>query len=433
VIAVARSPKSSKGSTKEPTATEAEADIAADAAEPSDSGNGVEGESVEAEAADGPVLIDDEAPRDENEPSDLAADTETAPSVPDTDVPGAVPVGVITEAVVAEPTKDDRRAGTSVLALAFGGIVAGTIGFLIATYAMPEGQKAVSGVSTDPELAASVTEQSVRLEALAGDLAALAETLSGASTQVPTDLSPLSTRIDAVESTMGEAVATLQDLDQRLTALENRPVTPTGPDGSAAMEAQLEAFRRELDAVTADARARIEEAQARASDIETRAAASAAEAERRAAVSEVRAALESGASYSDALAKLPNPPDTLKAHAVDGVPTLASLQRDFPDVARTALAETQVVPEDSSVIDRAGAFLRRQTNARSLAPRDGNDADAILSRAEAALNSGDLETTISELDTLPDAAKPALSGWLARAQSRAEALAAAEQLSAPSN
>ena len=78
--------------------------------------------------------------------------------------------------------------------------------------------------------------------------------------------------------------------------------------------------------------------------------------------------------------------------------------------------------------DRFTAFLRRQTNARSLAPREGNDPDAILSRAEAALSSGDLPAALTELDALPENARAAMDGWIADASARADALAAAADL-----
>ncbi|MGB8622217.1 MAG: hypothetical protein WCD16_05310, partial [Paracoccaceae bacterium] len=78
--------------------------------------------------------------------------------------------------------------------------------------------------------------------------------------------------------------------------------------------------------------------------------------------------------------------------------------------------------------DRIGAFLRTQFGARSLTPREGNDPDAILSRAEAALNAGELKDALDEIATLPEAGQQAMSGWVAKAQKRADALAAADTL-----
>ena len=80
-------------------------------------------------------------------------------------------------------------------------------------------------------------------------------------------------------------------------------------------------------------------------------------------------------------------------------------------------------------MDRVSAFVRLQLGTRSLEPKDGTDADAILSRAEAALKAGQIDAALSELTTLPDAGQPALEGWIADATARKDALAAGDALS----
>ena len=89
---------------------------------------------------------------------------------------------------------------------------------------------------------------------------------------------------------------------------------------------------------------------------------------------------------------------------------------------------TDPAATSENAADRFAAFLRRQTNARSLAPREGDDADAILSRAEAALSAGDLPTALSELDALPDSARTTMEGWISDAADRAAAVSAAAEL-----
>ena len=71
-------------------------------------------------------------------------------------------------------------------------------------------------------------------------------------------------------------------------------------------------------------------------------------------------------------------------------------------------------------------FLANQLGARSVTPRDGADPDAVLSRAEAALRSGDLAATLQELEALPAPAAEVLTGWTARAETRQGALDAAD-------
>jgi hypothetical protein len=112
---------------------------------------------------------------------------------------------------------------------------------------------------------------------------------------------------------------------------------------------------------------------------------------------------------------------------------MVALQQGFAGAARSALATSQTVAEDASTGERFSAFLKRQTNARSLEPKDGDDADAVLSRAEALLSEGNLTETLSEVSVLPDAAKEAMSGWLTDAQNRQAALQAVDALSAKLN
>ena len=71
--------------------------------------------------------------------------------------------------------------------------------------------------------------------------------------------------------------------------------------------------------------------------------------------------------------------------------------------------------------------------ARSLTPKDGNDPDAILSRAEAAIGSGDLNMALSELANLPEPARDAMTDWLGDAQIRLSVLEAVDSLSAKTN
>jgi hypothetical protein len=74
--------------------------------------------------------------------------------------------------------------------------------------------------------------------------------------------------------------------------------------------------------------------------------------------------------------------------------------------------------------------LKRQTNARSLAPKEGDDVDAVLSRAEAKLLEGDLEAAVSELSALPEEASAVMAPWMAQATTRMDALSALSELNA---
>ena len=79
------------------------------------------------------------------------------------------------------------------------------------------------------------------------------------------------------------------------------------------------------------------------------------------------------------------------------------------------------------------SFLRNQFDVRSVAPKEGDGTDAILSRAEATLRQGRLTETLAEVGALPEVARAELSDWIALAEARADALAAAASLSTSLN
>ena len=107
-------------------------------------------------------------------------------------------------------------------------------------------------------------------------------------------------------------------------------------------------------------------------------------------------------------------PPVLAEAAAEGVTPLVVLIETYPDAARAALA----VAREGQTGTITG-FLQTQLGARSVTPRDGEDADAILSRAEAAVGEGRLGDALTELSALPDPAKAAMADWLAAAQARA--------------
>ncbi len=457
-LVVARSSKSSKGSTKQSEETDQtgkdEFEIAADqvatesvdpesfadtdAATSTEEGSGSVEEAV--------VEEDAEAKAEASElPSGAEATTETAAEPESPAVPGVIPAHAPSvEPSAPPPPPVPASSGPGTFGLVFGGLLAGAIGFLVATFAVPEGwpNPAPSGLDA---LQSTLEEQTGKLEALTAEVTEIRNSASTApSAGEAPDLSPLMDQLAGFESQLADTAASFETqigalsgeidgFEARLAELEARPVAPTGPDGSAAMEAQLEAFRQQLDEVTADAEQRITEAQDRASAIEAEAAEAAETARRQAALSSLKAALDSGAAFTELLSDLPDVPEPLASAAESGVPTLTGLQNGFPDVAREALSQVQVVPEEASTGERFVAFLKRRTNARSLTPRDGDDPDAVLSRAEAALSNGDLGLVLDELSALPEAARGAMSAWISAAETRVSALNAFTSLETANN
>ena len=74
-------------------------------------------------------------------------------------------------------------------------------------------------------------------------------------------------------------------------------------------------------------------------------------------------------------------------------------------------------------------FLKSQVQARAVAPKEGTDADSVLSRAEAALRDGKLAKALEELQALQPPAKEAMAEWQAEAKQRLNLVHALNSLS----
>ncbi len=386
-------------------------------------------ESVEApddasETGAPPDDVPQDAAEAEQHSNDEETETRTEPEAsPDedreTDAPPEEPEKPATAAL--EPTADTtpmvrteqvtvRQGGF--WSMLVGGIAAAGIGVAAAPYIHPYFPKPEPDTASDPAIATRLDAQAQRLDDLGARLDAL-----------PAPADP------------GDAVAglseTVTDLTERVAKLEadtatlaDRPA-PTAPDTASALDdlrARLAAQGDEIVALRD------------ALDAEEQAARDSARATlQRAALTRVMTALDTGDTFSAALADLretgASVPEALAQAAQTGVPTRAQLVESFPDAARAALAAARGTGTGPSV----GGFLRAQLGVRSLEPREGDDTDAILSRAEAALAGGRLGDALAEIETLPEAARAATSDWAARATARHDALAAAEELSAQLN
>lgn len=405
-----------------------------------------------------PIVEDADAPTAEETPRKEDALTEAEPAEAD--------------ATVTEPRRDEDRAespapppaarrgsGGLLLALVFGGLIAALAGVAATRFVFPDGWPGQGDTAAQiAALQSALEDRDARLADLQAAIDGLGDRIgaipdpAAAASQVRDELGG---QIDAAAAVASEAAARigavedgLSDLGARLEELAMRPM-PEGLD-VASLDAELQEFRQELSAAVEDARGQIVGAQEEAAAIASRASEEAAalertaaeeaealraEAERaaataarEAAISRVRAAVESGEPYAGDLAALGDVPPALAGPADQGVPTLAGLADGFAPAARDALDASIRATMGEGAMDRLGAFLRVQTGARSLEAREGADPDAVLSRAEAALRAGDLETALAELSALPESGQAAMAAWTEAARTRLEAAAAARDL-----
>jgi hypothetical protein len=334
--------------------------------------------------------------------------------------------------VQAKPQKPIPRRGGLVGGI-LGGAIAAAAGFGVAQY-VPDGWP----LADTTALQAALTAQQTETAALKAQLADLA--------QKPAVDPALQDRVAALETRPSQ----LADLDARIVALETKlaaiealpladgavsAATVAAQDSAIKLlQGQIQALQTagpaDVAALNAEAEARLKEAEAMAAAMKADAENIAKMGEARAAVGRLQAALDIGAPYANLLPVLGDVPAVLTDNAETGLPTLAALQAAYPAAARMALEAALRANMGESWTERATSFLRSQTGARSLTPQEGNDPDAILSRSEAALGTGDIAAALTEIAALPTEAQAAMADWRALAEKRLAGVEAVAALAA---
>lgn len=370
---------------------------------------------------------DDPKQTDADGAHEVTAATETGPEIleaeviadipADGDVPDNPPEQAEPEVEAAEePAPQPVKAGPGFVPLVAGGAVAAVIGaaaaLLISPSPWPFGEEPQVDLTPIEARLAQLDTQSKDQDGI----------LQGLTVQI----GETTTRFEtfAANPPGAEAISDLQNrlagIEARLTQLENRPVPQNVlPDEARAMiEQEVGDIRAMLDAELS----RLEAAQADARALEAEANTAARAATIAAAKARLMAAIDAGAPFADELSALSDlgfaSPADVAALADEGVPSLADLQDKFPAAARQALDVASRTETSTGTMDRLSSFLRRQLGVRSLEPQEGESTDAILSRAEAALRSGDVPTALSELDTLAPAPAAEMADWVGLARTR---------------
>ncbi len=294
-----------------------------------------------------------------------------------------------------------------------GGLIAGGIGFALAMYFFPQGWqerddsalRALETAVADQE--STIADQTDQISALQAGLDELPPQIGAATEPLAADiaqqtegLAALAARLDSL--TQGDGTTKLPDDVQILLNTQR--------DALAALQSQVEGLTDEAEARLAEAAAQersAEEAEARV--------------KARGAMQEVRLALTSGAPFVEALPIISGAteiPQALQNVADTGVPTSAELRDSYPDAARAALAVAIREETGDDTQSRFQLFLKDQLRARSLTPQDGDDADAVLSRAEAAVKAEDYAAALQEIEALPETAQEAFADWRAMTEAR---------------
>ena len=273
----------------------------------------------------------------------------------------------------------------------------------------------VSALAGRPQAAdpgPALRDLNTRLDALAGRLDAVAvpgATGPAAAPAATVDLSPIMAELDRLRADV--------------TALQARPGGPD-PARLAALESALAALAIRVDEVAA--------APAAAGPAAGPAAALAV------AASQLQAALAAGTPFGRELdlvraltreeADLAGAIDTLSGRAAAGVPTLPALRERFGDLAGRIIAADRTRPDADWVDQTLGRVSSLVTVRRATGEVAGTGIDAVVARAQGALDRGDLARAAAEIEGLTGPAAETAAGWLAEAKARLEAEAAANAI-----
>jgi hypothetical protein len=306
-----------------------------------------------------------------------------------------------------------------------------------------------------PDTGAALAEEMSKLEA---KIAAL----EGQEAKLPPEVSDLSDRVAQIETSLkamaeaakdGGSVGDAAAISQQIGAAEQRldgKLESALAEAKSAHATALEALRKEIAGLDAKLRAlanaelsageaarlvpEIAVIDERLSKLEaglpalldavgeesedTKAATQAI------AFANLRAAVSEGRPYATELATLaalsPGAGDLgrLLDYEDTGIPTLPELIRSFKKT-RAELTLAPAPAAEGSIIDRFVASAESLVKVKRIdAEAEGDGPDAVLSRAEAQLEQGDLAASVAEVDKLQGAPRAAFATWLDQARAR---------------
>ena len=412
---------------------------------------------VPAEPATGAAPNAEETESDESDTAALEP--------PETDTP---------EPETAVPPPSRRNGGGRILGNLAAGLLGGLVGAGALAFAwtyLPmnkpaeapdlsqfEGRIAKLESAPQPDTGADLAAQISKLEA---KLAAL----EGQDAEVPPEVSSLTERVAQLETSLkamaeaardGGSVGDAAAISQQIGAAEHRldgKLETALAEAKSANAASLEAMHKEIAALDAKLRAlanaelssgeaarlvpeiavideRLSKLEAglpallKAVDEEAEDTKAATQA---IAFANLRAAVADGRPYAAELATLaslsPGAGDLgrLLDYEDTGIPTLPDLTRAFKE-ARAATPSAQAPAADGSIIDRFVMSAESLVKVKRVdAMAEGDGSDAVLARAEAELEKGNLAGSVAEVDKLQGAQRAAFAGWLDQARARLDA------------
>lgn len=278
---------------------------------------------------------------------------------------------------------------------------------------------------SDAETAGRIDTLGASIDTLKADLAALQSSVAAGGAGENAGLDALGKRIDAMQAqvdALGEGPDT-SALDERIGALDTAVKAATDAAGAAAAAGQSNA-----DGIAAVG--------TRVDELAGRVEALAGQVEQQAANPKIalaiaaaglKAAIDRGSPFMAELetyaAVAPDAPEiaALRDMAAAGVPTREEIADEAADASIAIIDTTQTTAPDAGFLDRLLASAMSLIKVRPVGMVEGEGVPATAARIEAAVKAGDYARALSEYETLPDGAKAAASGFIAKVEARKSA------------
>ncbi len=326
----------------------------------------------------------------------------------------------------APPKGNGSSGGGRIVSHALAGLAGGAIA-AAAVLSLPSvmPQLGLAGADTQSEIRrledrTAALERAIRTQTASAPAASGLEAATQAINEVSGRMDTLVQRVSGIERELAEtATQGGNPANPAPAALAAADVQAEAERAIAPLQTRLAALERDMDALS--------KAQAeRQGDAKTAALA--------VAFTNLKRAVSDGRPYASELATVESLAPKklalteLAAYKDAGVPTLAALTRDFPEISKRAI-ESHYQGNSSTFV---GEMLARARSAIQITPGDksGNSPEAVIGRMQGALRSGDLGAAVLEGSALQGRAAETMQPWLQSAQSRLVAEEALRQTDA---
>jgi len=238
-------------------------------------------------------------------------------------------------------------------------------------------------------------------------------------------LAAVNRRSDDIAANAAKARESAEAAEKAVTDLRASVQDVAKSAATGVSPAQLDALQKRIAALEQSAEAvRADIAKTAATDTAARLALSAA-ALRNAALSGAPFAAElAQAKLFGAAEKTLAPLEPL---AASGVPSQAALAQELSALVPSMLQASGAQAPAGGFLERLQANAGKLVRIRPLGAPPGDDPAALLARVEIAAAHADIAAALNDLGKLSDATRAPAQGWIAKAQARQAALAAARQ------